>query len=482
MSYRRERQRQVDHHVARSADVGNPDLGKRTLIEAELGHVQRRAGERAPTPPRGPIDTSIWDVLDNAEFPAGGTAAAFRGLAQSVGAVQRRRAAAYESAQHHDGADEGAAVHRAAAHGVSGSSGSLPFLEQIQRSFGAHDVTNVKAHTDAAATAGANAMGAEAYATGDHVVFAGAPTLHTAAHEAAHTVQQRAGIHLKGGIGAVGDVYEQHADAVADRVVQGKSAEDLLDAVAPRSVSGMARREHVQRKPGDGATATADPLKDLGGLALRRIALLPQKVDLGAQPPNQDVYLDIARLTVRDGFTGTGEVTGRAFLEEFGGGKVESPHFRLSPMLVGTGSPGDDMLRVRFRSTRPGFHEAKLDAEVLWSDGARTPLYTTLVTRVLNAGGPAVAPRRPEEPHHEGEAGPVHAAPEHETTHAGRAPAPKWDLARPDRIELEDVPVGRVSVATAHVLINHLAHRRGGRPAPRGGGGVWAKGWGGPGG
>jgi len=39
-------------------------------------------------------------------------------------------------------------------------------------------------------------------------------------------VQQRAGVHLYGG-GA--DAYERHADAVADKVVRGESAESLLD-------------------------------------------------------------------------------------------------------------------------------------------------------------------------------------------------------------------------------------------------------------
>jgi hypothetical protein len=39
------------------------------------------------------------------------------------------------------------------------------------------------------------------YATGNHVAFKGAPNLHTAAHEAAHVVQQRGGVQLKGGVG-----------------------------------------------------------------------------------------------------------------------------------------------------------------------------------------------------------------------------------------------------------------------------------------
>jgi hypothetical protein len=149
------------------------------------------------------------------------------------------------------GAGGGAAVHDAAAHGISGSSTALPYAGQIQRLFGSHDISNVEAHTDAAATAGAQAMGAQAYATGNHVAFASPPDLHTAAHEAAHVVQQRAGVHLKGGIGEAGDPYERNADAVADRVVRGESAEDLL----PGPGSGGAA---VQRRAGDDSAASGD--------------------------------------------------------------------------------------------------------------------------------------------------------------------------------------------------------------------------------
>src|SRR5213075_2702829 len=93
-------------------------------------------------------------------------------------------------------------------------------------------------HTDESAAAGARAMGADAFATGNHVAFASAPDLHTAAHEAAHVVQQRSGVHLQGGVGEVGDSYERNADAVADRVVAGDSAQELLDQHAPVSGAG----------------------------------------------------------------------------------------------------------------------------------------------------------------------------------------------------------------------------------------------------
>ena len=120
------------------------------------------------------------------------------------------------------------AVHRAAEAGIQGGGGSLPYLEQIQSSFGPHDVRGTEAHVGGPAAKATQDMGALAYATGNHVAFGSTPDLHTAAHEAAHVVQQRGGVHLKDGVGSEGDAYEQHADAVADRVVRGESAVDLL--------------------------------------------------------------------------------------------------------------------------------------------------------------------------------------------------------------------------------------------------------------
>ena len=72
--------------------------------------------------------------------------------------------------------------------------------------------------------------------------------LHTAAHEAAHVVQQRGGVQLKGGVGQAGDSYERHADAVADKVVAGESAEALLSEMAgPAGGAGGVQKQAVQR-------------------------------------------------------------------------------------------------------------------------------------------------------------------------------------------------------------------------------------------
>lgn len=133
---------------------------------------------------------------------------------------------ALDSSRPGQGADT---VLRAAERGINGNGVRLPHLDAIQRSFGHHDVSSIRAHLGAEAAAASHSIGASAYATGEAVVFGGAPNLRTAAHEAAHVVQQRRGVNLPGGVGQQGDSYEQQADAVAARVVQGHSAESLLD-------------------------------------------------------------------------------------------------------------------------------------------------------------------------------------------------------------------------------------------------------------
>ncbi len=145
--------------------------------------------------------------------------------------------------------------------GVRGGGGALPHAGAIQASFGRFDVGGVRAHVGGAAADASKQLGANAYATGDAVGFAGAPSLHTAAHEAAHVVQQRAGVQLEGGVGAEGDAYERHADAVADRVVAGASAEELLASAPGGGGAGPA----VQREAAPGAGPVVGTVYTLDG-------------------------------------------------------------------------------------------------------------------------------------------------------------------------------------------------------------------------
>jgi Domain of unknown function (DUF4157) len=157
-------------------------------------------------------------------------------------------AAVQRSAPSPSGKQDEASVHAVASRGIATPASPLPHSESIQRLFGRHDISQVQAHTGPEATDAARAMGAAAYAPGNHVVLGDRTDLHTVAHEAAHVVQQRGGVQLKGGVGTAGDAYERHAHAVADRVVAGHSAEDLLDG-GTRDGTGSAMLA-VQRREG----------------------------------------------------------------------------------------------------------------------------------------------------------------------------------------------------------------------------------------
>ena len=218
------------HEAFSTASRASSTPGKRTLTEQlpapadELrvhGPVAGAAVQRRVEPGYGPL------------------------VAVAAAPVQR---SADTSIEHDNGA-----VQQLAAQGVAGGGGPLPHGDTIQRAFGRHDVRGVETHVGGAAATASHGIGAEAYATGNHVAFAGAPSLHTAAHEAAHVVQQRGGVQLAGGIDQPGDNYERHADAVADSVVAGQSAEPLLDQM----VGGGAAPAVVQRRSEPGALVSA---------------------------------------------------------------------------------------------------------------------------------------------------------------------------------------------------------------------------------
>jgi len=196
-------------------DLRGPGPGKRSLTQ-DLGEPSRLP------PPLSPGKRALTDALHGVQMKAapGGTASTD-------------------------------AIHDAAARGVATTTAALPFADQIQQSFGPeHDVSKIQAHVGSEAP---RAMGAEAFASGNHVVFGQQPDLHTAAHEAAHVVQQARGVSLYGGVGEAGDVHERQADAVADRVVAGQSATELL---GPATRGPTPQSDAVQMQP-----ATVTPTK-----------------------------------------------------------------------------------------------------------------------------------------------------------------------------------------------------------------------------
>jgi hypothetical protein len=199
-----------------------------------------------------------------------------------------------------------AAVQSKAAEGVAGATGSLPHADAIQKSFGSHDVSGIKARTGGAAKDAAQEIGAKAYAQGSSTAFADSPDLHTAAHEAAHVMQQKAGKTPAGGVGKAGDALEQEADAVADKVVQGKSAQSLLDGMggggAPggKAVGKLAegpevQSESVQLSDSGGGMASADPPPDA---AVQRKAAVQMAEAEGPAAP-ESVTLNVGGIRIK---------------------------------------------------------------------------------------------------------------------------------------------------------------------------------------
>ena len=242
----------TDDRSARSRDqdaasVGprSPGPGKRTLTGALDSPAPGRGGPgTSPPPPSAlpaqarPPATAAGDATPQALFGSHARAAGLSplGAGGAPAGEQSMQAIATE--------------------GTRGVGQPLPYRDRIQAAFGRHDIGGVRAHTDDAATAANQRLGANGYATGGAVAFRGAPDLHLAAHEAAHVVQQRGGVQLSA-IGAAGDSHERHADAVADRVVAGGSAEALLDAYAgagsaPASSGGPAVQRQLKETNLDG--------------------------------------------------------------------------------------------------------------------------------------------------------------------------------------------------------------------------------------
>ena len=118
---------------------------------------------------------------------------------------------------------------------LRGSGRPLTHLDAIQEAFGHHDVTGMREVTGSSARQALTFLRAEGFTSNGRMAVSDTPDLFTQAHEAAHGVQQAAlgrDLRLKDGVGEADDKYERHADAVAEKVLRGQSAQELLDDMA----------------------------------------------------------------------------------------------------------------------------------------------------------------------------------------------------------------------------------------------------------
>jgi hypothetical protein len=185
-----------------------------------------------------------------------------------------------------------------AAEGVAGAGAPLPYLTELKASFGRHAgaLDGATAHVGGAAGEAAGAIGARAYATGDRLGFESAPDRALIAHEAAHIVQQQAGVHRKAELGDETDELERNADDVGAAFAAGDSVEALLDpyatdAAAPEPVL------QLKKKKGNWAKVTADavtgsvldPIPGVGWLRKKAGGLL-EDVLLGVQRTGEGLF------------------------------------------------------------------------------------------------------------------------------------------------------------------------------------------------
>lgn len=135
-----------------------------------------------------------------------------------------------------------------------GADQAFPHSSRIAAGFGRYAPQGLRALVGGAAAIAGDALNADAFMLGNRAGFARAPNLRLAAHEAAHAVAQAHGAAPTGGVGAPGDRGERLADAVADRVASGGSAESLFarelrhsDTAAPQIALQMYNRLDVSK-------------------------------------------------------------------------------------------------------------------------------------------------------------------------------------------------------------------------------------------
>lgn len=156
---------------------------------------------------------------------------------------------------------------------------ALPYREQLQPLFGEHNLGNIRSVSNGTAQEACAELGALGFAQGERVGFGQAPDLLTAAHEAAHVIQQRAGRTPAAGLSPAGDPLEQQADRVASLVSRGQSAAPALAGLHPTGWSltpATSASQAVQLRLAPNARAAEIPDKAIDPSDPEVIALFRQ--------------------------------------------------------------------------------------------------------------------------------------------------------------------------------------------------------------
>jgi len=192
-------------------------------------------------------------------------------------------------------ADPGTAADTA----FAGAAREVPHRAQMEQAFG-RSFGGVKAFTGPQAAAASDALGADAFASGNHVAFRDAsPDPELVAHELTHVVQQsgRTPEVAPRGVSSPGDASETEADRVAERVATGRSAGPIT--AAP---SGALALHPVGGKD----TAIIDAFPWIGRITGTSSAALRNAPHKDASDPHKTTIADLPRDTWVDVYGITG--------------------------------------------------------------------------------------------------------------------------------------------------------------------------------
>jgi hypothetical protein len=170
-----------------------------------------------------------------------------------------------------------------------------------------HDFSRVRTHTDARAADSARAVGARAYAVGQHAVFAaGSYAPHTKsgrrllAHELAHVVQQEGA--SAGGVPALAGLrWEPEADAAADAVLSGRNASVIGRTTQPLLAKFSERKTMTDP---DGAEVQVDRIINPGKCVSKPETRTSSKKDV----TGEQAFLELDFCKGRTGASARGEV------------------------------------------------------------------------------------------------------------------------------------------------------------------------------
>ncbi|WP_263631878.1 eCIS core domain-containing protein [Streptomyces sp. 8L] len=226
-------------------------------------HIPRAAGERrTPRQPGLPATATRAQPVQRTLTARGpltaAQVAALQGAAGNAATVQRL-AQEKSQDQHGAGCGQGCghapAVQRSAVTDVVSTPGSGfegPMRAEAESVYGV-DLSHLRVHTDAQARQSARDVGAEAYTSGNHMVFDGAMTRKKVLHEVAHTFQQAAGPvsgHDRGDGVSVSDPNspEERQAAAMENVSRPSAAvQRLISSVAAPAAEAPAGAAAVQR-------------------------------------------------------------------------------------------------------------------------------------------------------------------------------------------------------------------------------------------